>query len=121
MVRPSASDDAKTKAKLDELAALGAHIVSGDLGDRASLVDATRGVEVVISALQGGLRSQSSLEQLERHTLDTKAANPDPMAIVPAAYPLAMLSGRAALRDLQNGRYPSIKPPLLRDHLAEPA
>jgi hypothetical protein len=61
---------------------------------------------------------QGSLADLERHILDTKAANPDPMAIVPAAYQLAMFSGRATLKDLQNSRYPSIVPTRLRDYLA---
>lgn len=267
MVRPGSADDARTKAKLDGLARLGAEVVPGDLADHASLGDATRGMEVVVSALQGGPevivqgqaalldaaklngvrrmipsdfavdlfevedgwhpllnmrkeadravaasglehvhvlngvfmeylfepqfgvfdvaagtasywgdgttkldmtttddtarytaeaaldrdlpsgkfavvgdrmtvleagrvyeevrgkhlapRSQGSLAELERHILDTKAGNPDPMAIVPAAYQLAMFSGRATLKDVQNSRYPSIAPTRLRDYLAK--
>ena len=267
MVRPASADGARTKGKLDELARLGAEVVSGDLADRASLADATRGMEVVVSALQGGPdvivegqialleaarrngvrrmvpsdfavdlfevedgwhpllnmrneadraiaasglehvhvlngvfmeylfepqfgvfdvaagtasywgdgttkldmsttddtarytaeaaldrglpsgkfavvgdhmtvleagrayeevrgkhlapRSQGTLAELEQHIRDIKAANPDPMAIVPAAYQLAMFSGRATLKDVQNSRYPAITPTRLRDYLTK--
>jgi len=267
MVRPDSAEQAKTRAALDSLVKLGGRVMMGDLADRASLVEATRGVEVVISALQGGPdvivegqkalldaakrngvrrmipsdfavdlfeveegwhpllnmrreadrtiaasglehvhvlngvfmeylfepqfgvfdvehgtaaywgdgtaeldmtttddtalytaeaaldrslpsgkfaiigdrmdvlaagrvfeevrgrhlapHSQGTLAGLERHITETKAANPDPMAIVPAAYQLAMFSGRATLKDLQNSRYPAIKPASLRDYLAK--
>lgn len=265
MVRPGSTEDEKTKAKLGELTRLGATVISGDLADRASLVEATRGVEVVVSALQGGpevivegqkalldaakangvrrmlpsdfavdlfevedgwhpllnmrkeadraiaasglehvqvlngvfmeylfepqfgvfevargtgaywgngatkldmtttgdtarytaeaaldrslpngkfaivgdrmtvleasrvyedvlgkhlaLHSQGSLNELEQHITDTMASNPDPRAIVPLAYQLAMFSGRATLKDLQNDRYPDITPTRLREYL----
>jgi uncharacterized protein YbjT (DUF2867 family) len=267
MVRRGFTDDPKAKSKLEELSRLGAEVVHGDLADYASLIEATRGMEVVVSALQGGPdvivrgqaalldaakrngvrrmvpsdfavdlfevedgwhpllnmrkeadravaasglehvhmlngvfmeylfepqfgvfdvtagtasywgdgtteldmtttddtarytaeaaldrdlpsgkfavvddrmtvreagqvheevlgkhlapRSRGSLAELERHILGTKASNSDPMAIVPAAYQLAMFSGRAALKDIQNSRYPFITPLRLRDDLAQ--
>ena len=42
------------RASLDPLLARGAETVEGDLADRASLDRATRGVDVVVSAVQGG-------------------------------------------------------------------
>ena len=42
------------RAALNPLLARGAEIVEGDLADRASLDRATRGVEVIVSAVQGG-------------------------------------------------------------------
>jgi uncharacterized protein YbjT (DUF2867 family) len=47
-------DDARKKAALGALAARGAEIVDGDLSDAASLDRATRGVDVIVSAVQGG-------------------------------------------------------------------
>ena len=47
-------DDAKTRSALEPLLALGAERVGGDLADRASLDRATEGVDVIISAVQGG-------------------------------------------------------------------
>ncbi len=54
LVRNSARDDAGKAAALDGLIARGATIVPGDVRDPASLDTATRGVDVVVSALQGG-------------------------------------------------------------------
>jgi uncharacterized protein YbjT (DUF2867 family) len=42
------------RATLDPLLARGAEIIEGDLADRASLDRATQGVEVIVSAVQGG-------------------------------------------------------------------
>ena len=39
---------------LDPLLARGAELVEGDLADRISLDRATRGVDVIVSAVQGG-------------------------------------------------------------------
>ena len=54
LVRESAQADPDKARKLDGLVARGASIVTGDVGDPESLDRATRGVDVVVSALQGG-------------------------------------------------------------------
>lgn len=54
LVRPNALDDPAKRAVLDPLTDRGAELVEGDVTDRASLESATRGVDVVVSALQGG-------------------------------------------------------------------
>ena len=46
-------DDSKRKA-LEPLLARGAEVIEGDLSDPASLDRATRGVDVIVSAVQGG-------------------------------------------------------------------
>jgi uncharacterized protein YbjT (DUF2867 family) len=46
--------DARKRAALDPLLTRGAEVIEGDLADRASLDRATRGVEVIVSAVQGG-------------------------------------------------------------------
>ena len=46
--------DAGKRAALDPLLARGAEIIEGDLADRASLERATQGVDVIVSAVQGG-------------------------------------------------------------------
>jgi uncharacterized protein YbjT (DUF2867 family) len=48
------ADAADKRAALDPLRTLGAEVVEGDLADRASLDRATQGVEVIVSAVQGG-------------------------------------------------------------------
>jgi len=48
------SEDADKKAALSPLLDRGAQIVEGDLADRASLDLATQGVDVIVSAVQGG-------------------------------------------------------------------
>lgn len=47
-------DAAHKRAALDPLLTLGAELIEGDLADRASLDRATQGVEVIVSAVQGG-------------------------------------------------------------------
>ena len=54
LVRPSSRGDAAKAAAIDPLTARGATVVAGDVTDSASLGEATDGVDVVISALQGG-------------------------------------------------------------------
>jgi len=54
LVRDSAGNDPEKAAALEGLTARGATIVTGDVSDPASLDIATLGVDVVISALQGG-------------------------------------------------------------------
>ena len=46
--------DAAKRAALNPLLARGAEIIEGDLADRASLDRATQGVDVIVSAVQGG-------------------------------------------------------------------
>lgn len=46
--------DAGKRATLNPLLARGAEIIEGDLADRASLDRATQGVDVIVSAVQGG-------------------------------------------------------------------
>lgn len=48
------SGDAKKRAALSPLLDAGAEIVAGDLADRDSLDRATQGVDVIVSAVQGG-------------------------------------------------------------------
>ncbi len=48
------SGDTAKRAALDPLLTRGAEIIEGDLADRASLDRATQGVEVIVSAVQGG-------------------------------------------------------------------
>lgn len=54
LVRPRTLSDPGTRARLEPLLRGGATTVSGDLADPASLERATRGVDVVVSAVQGG-------------------------------------------------------------------
>ena len=46
--------DARKRAALNPLLARGAEVIEGDLADRASLDRATQGVDVIVSAVQGG-------------------------------------------------------------------
>lgn len=48
------SGDTAKRAALDPLLTRGAEVIEGDLADRASLDRATQGVEVIVSAVQGG-------------------------------------------------------------------
>jgi uncharacterized protein YbjT (DUF2867 family) len=52
LVRPTKKSD--QRAAIDALRARGADVVEGDLADAASLDRATQGVDVIISAVQGG-------------------------------------------------------------------
>lgn len=54
MLRAGAIDDAKNRDALKPLLDGGAQVVEGDLADRASLDRATEGVDVIVSAVQGG-------------------------------------------------------------------
>lgn len=51
---PVRGGDAGKRVALDPLPARGAEIIEGDLADRASLGRATRGVDVIVSAVRGG-------------------------------------------------------------------
>lgn len=54
LVRESARKDADKAATIDALISRGAEVLAGDLSDAASLEAATAGVDVVVSAVQGG-------------------------------------------------------------------
>ncbi len=54
LVRPVALADPDKRSGLDPLLERGAEVVEGDVTDPASLARATEGVDVVVSALQGG-------------------------------------------------------------------
>jgi uncharacterized protein YbjT (DUF2867 family) len=54
LVRPAALADPGKRSGLDLLVERGAELVEGDVADPASLLRATKGVDVVVSALQGG-------------------------------------------------------------------
>ncbi len=54
LVRPAALEDPEKRSALDPLLERGAEVVEGDVTDPASLAGATDGVDVVVSALQGG-------------------------------------------------------------------
>lgn len=54
LVRPAALADPGKRSGLDPLVQRGAELVEGDVTDPASLLQATEGVDVVVSALQGG-------------------------------------------------------------------
>lgn len=54
LVRRAALDDPQKRTGLDRLVGLGGELIPGDIVDAASLDDALRGVDVVVSALQGG-------------------------------------------------------------------
>lgn len=56
LARADARRDPVKKKQLDALAARGATIVDGDLTEPASLKAATTGIDVVVSAVQGGRR-----------------------------------------------------------------
>ena len=53
LVRDSSPRDPGKEGAIQHLVSRGASIVAGDVSDPASLVQATQGVDVVISALQG--------------------------------------------------------------------
>lgn len=54
MMRAGAADEAKNNDVTGPLLGGGAQVVEGDLADRASLDRATEGVDVIVSAVQGG-------------------------------------------------------------------
>lgn len=54
LVRPGSLTDESKRSTIDALVADGSVVVDGDLNDPGSLVEATKGVDVVISAVQGG-------------------------------------------------------------------
>ena len=54
LVRPATLADSDKRAGLDPLVERGAELVEGDVADPASLDRATEGVDIVVSALQGG-------------------------------------------------------------------
>lgn len=54
LVRPRRLDGPEKRRQIDSLVERGAEVVVGDVSDPASLDAVTRGVDVVISALQGG-------------------------------------------------------------------
>jgi nucleoside-diphosphate-sugar epimerase len=54
--------------------------------------------------------SRGSVADLEQAAARAREVNADSMAALIAGYQVAMLTGRAALRDLQNDRYPEIRP-----------
>lgn len=54
LIRPGTRADDDKRVAIDALIARGAELVEGDVADPASLARATRGIDVVISALQGG-------------------------------------------------------------------
>ncbi len=54
LVRPAALADPGKRSGIDPLLERGAEVVEGDVADPASLGRATEGVDVVVSALQGG-------------------------------------------------------------------
>ena len=54
LLRPGTSNDANKRAALAPLLDGGAEAVEGNLADRASLARATEGVDVIVSAVQGG-------------------------------------------------------------------
>lgn len=54
MLRAGAIDDAKNKDLLKPMLDGGAQVVEGDLADRNTLDRATEGVDVIVSAVQGG-------------------------------------------------------------------
>ncbi len=54
LARPGWEQDASKRARIEPLLRVGAEVVEGDVTDPASLRAATRGVDVVVSALQGG-------------------------------------------------------------------
>ena len=61
--------------------------------------------------------SRGTAAELEAWIAKTRAENADPMAVVPALYQLYMMTGRTALDDLQNDRYPDVKPETYADFL----
>ncbi|MFJ6699878.1 NmrA family NAD(P)-binding protein [Streptomyces sp. NPDC091272] len=54
LVRDGSLGDPAKKAGIDDLVAQGAVVVPGDLQDHGALAEATSGVDVVVSAVQGG-------------------------------------------------------------------
>ena len=58
-----------------------------------------------------------STADLENWIAETRRQNSDPMAVVPALYQLYMITGRTALSDLQNARYPDLRPENYRQFL----
>lgn len=54
LVRPAALEDPAKQVAVDALVAGGAVVVDGDLTNPESLIAATKGIDVVVSAVQGG-------------------------------------------------------------------
>jgi uncharacterized protein YbjT (DUF2867 family) len=78
LARPGSTDDLDKRAALSALEGRGAKIHWGDLDDRVSLVKATRGIEVVVSAVQGGPETivDGQLELLGAGAGERRAADP---------------------------------------------
>ncbi|WP_343715476.1 NmrA family NAD(P)-binding protein [Inquilinus sp.] len=93
-------------------AALDPMLPSGKLsvaGDQITVKEAIRAVERALDR-RFETRHLGSVDDLERWIADTKATDPDFWAPIAAQYQWAMVSGRAKLTDLANGRYPEIRP-----------
>ncbi len=86
-------------------------------GDSLDVFEASRLYETA-RGVHFRMTSQGSIGELEQRIVDARDSDSDPMAIVPDAYQHAMFSGRAALRDVQNDRYPNIRPLSLGQFLA---
>lgn len=109
----SVEDTARYTAR----AALGSAVPAGKFavaGEQLSFGQMTDAVEAV-TGHQYTRRSLGGVADLRAAIAETRRADPDPMAAVMNVYQLFMLTGQTALTDLQNDRYPDIRPLTFKD------
>lgn len=66
------------------------------------------------------VRSKGSLIDLKNWIEETKIKDPNPWAVIPAMYQLAMASGKTKLHNIVNDRYPNINPTSLKEYISSP-
>jgi nucleoside-diphosphate-sugar epimerase len=85
-------------------------------GDRVSFGGMLDAVEEVTGRTYERA-SRGTVQELEAEVARARAEDPTRMAATIGGYQVAMLTGRTALEDLQNDRYPQVRPETFRDVL----
>lgn len=104
-------------ARYTALAALDPDLGSGKLavaGDRVSFGGMADAVEAA-TGRRYQRRSLGTVDDLRAAIERDRRAGADPMAVVMQVYLLYMLGGQTALEDLQNDRYPQVRPQTFAD------
>ncbi|MBV9076383.1 MAG: NmrA family NAD(P)-binding protein [Methylobacteriaceae bacterium] len=102
------------RAALDRTVPAGKLAVSGE---RLSFVEIAKALGQA-TGQEVRAETRGSIDELNAFIARTRAANPDPMATVPALYQLYMITGRTALDAPQNERFPELRPESFGEFLA---